>query len=56
MKRKVICGRDPVFGKTKSRVNWSNGNRGVVISPAGRRGSLISAALQLLAEKIRAKE
>ncbi|HEX6563689.1 MAG TPA: hypothetical protein VF020_05360 [Chthoniobacterales bacterium] len=55
MKRKVICGRDPIFGKTKRRTNWSSGNRSVVVSPAGRRGSLIFAALQLIAGKIREK-
>src|SRR5580700_1349667 len=58
MKTKVICGRNPVMGegKTKTRINSGGGNRGVILSPAGRSGSLILVALQLIARKIRAKE
>ncbi|MFY9985869.1 MAG: hypothetical protein WAK31_13980 [Chthoniobacterales bacterium] len=58
MKTKVICGRTPTAreGKTKTRINAGQGNRGVIISPPGRRSNLILMALQLIARKIRAKE
>jgi hypothetical protein len=42
-------------GKTKTR-NSGHGNRGVIVSRARRRSSLILIALQLIARKIRTKE
>jgi hypothetical protein len=58
MKTKVICGGRPTNRekKTRTRIDPWQGNRGVVVGPARRRRSLILAALQLLARKIRAKE
>jgi hypothetical protein len=58
MKTKVICGGNPTTGvkKTKTRIDFRHWNRGVMVSPARRRSSLILIALQLIARKIRAKE
>jgi len=58
MKAKVICGGRPAIREkqTRTRINPWRGNSGVVVGPGRRRRSLILAALQLLARKIRAKE
>lgn len=58
MKTKVICGRGPFMGegKTKTRTDFRDGNRSVILGPTGRSGNLILVALQLIARKIRAKD
>jgi hypothetical protein len=57
MKTQVICGRKPFIGEAKRKTTISSKDRncGAIVKPTGRRSISMLVALQLIAQKIRAK-